>query len=89
VSVTTEPRLRRSPLARLLVMLVRAYQFIPKPGPPRCRFHPSCSEYALLAIQRHGALRGVGLGIRRLARCHPWNPGGIDHVPEAHARRAE
>ena len=49
--------------------------------PPRCRFYPSCSEYALTAIAVHGPLRGVGLAIRRLLRCHPFHPGGIDHVP--------
>ena len=49
--------------------------------PPRCRFYPSCSEYALTAIAVHGPVRGVGLTIRRLSRCHPFHPGGIDHVP--------
>src|SRR4030095_5557355 len=49
--------------------------------PPRCRFYPSCSEYALTAIAVHGPWRGVGLAIRRLLRCHPFHPGGIDSVP--------
>lgn len=48
-----------------------------------CRFYPSCSQYALTAVQRHGAVRGTWLAGRRLLRCHPWNPGGIDHVPPA------
>jgi uncharacterized protein len=46
-----------------------------------CRFYPSCSEYALVAVERHGVLRGGWLAVRRLGRCHPWNPGGVDHVP--------
>jgi putative membrane protein insertion efficiency factor len=70
--------------ATVLVLLVRGYQLFVSPllG-PRCRFYPSCSAYALTAVQRHGALRGTWLAVRRLARCHPWNPGGGDHVPPA------
>jgi putative membrane protein insertion efficiency factor len=70
--------------ALLLVLLVRGYQLFVSPllG-PRCRFYPSCSAYALTAVQRHGALRGSWLAVRRLGRCHPWNPGGVDHVPPA------
>jgi len=68
--------------ARVLTLLVRAYQLIVSPWfGPRCRFYPSCSAYAVTALQRHGAVAGTGLAIRRLLRCHPWNPGGIDHVP--------
>jgi uncharacterized protein len=48
-----------------------------------CRFHPSCSHYALEALERHGALAGTWLSLRRLLRCHPWHPGGLDPVPEA------
>ncbi|MEJ5301429.1 MAG: membrane protein insertion efficiency factor YidD [Thermodesulforhabdaceae bacterium] len=48
----------------------------------RCRFYPSCSEYALQALDRHGFLRGIMLSILRLSKCHPWHPGGYDPVPE-------
>lgn len=81
--------LRRLP-AELLVLLVRAYQLLVSPllG-PTCRFYPSCSSYAVIALRRHGAWRGTWLTVRRLLRCHPWNPGGVDHVPPVrdHAER--
>jgi len=67
----------------LLIALIRGYQWFISPllG-NHCRFYPSCSEYAREAIERHGAVRGVWLAIRRVARCHPWHPGGVDPVPE-------
>ncbi len=69
-------------IRRLLVLLVRAYQRLVSPLlPPSCRFYPSCSAYAVTALERHGALRGTWLTARRLARCHPFHPGGIDPVP--------
>ncbi|MDP9024734.1 MAG: membrane protein insertion efficiency factor YidD [Candidatus Eremiobacteraeota bacterium] len=49
--------------------------------PPSCRFYPTCSQYAAEAIAKHGAVRGVSLAVKRLARCHPGHPGGIDLVP--------
>ncbi|HEY6948828.1 MAG TPA: membrane protein insertion efficiency factor YidD [Gemmatimonadales bacterium] len=67
---------------RGLVVLIRAYQLVISPAlPPACRFTPTCSQYALEAIRRHGAARGSWLAVRRLARCHPFNPGGFDAVP--------
>jgi putative membrane protein insertion efficiency factor len=68
---------------RLLLLGLRGYQRFLSPAlPPACRFHPTCSAYAAGAIERHGALRGSWLALRRLARCHPWNPGGYDPVPD-------
>jgi putative membrane protein insertion efficiency factor len=70
--------------ALALVGLVRLYQtFVSPLTPPSCRYYPSCSSYAVVALQRHGLLRGGWLAVRRLARCHPWSPGGIDDVPPA------
>jgi len=65
-----------------LAGLIRGYQRFVSPAlPPSCRFYPSCSQYGLEAVQRHGALKGGWLTLRRLARCHPFHPGGVDPVP--------
>lgn len=69
-------------IARLLRTLVRVYQIALSPLlPAACRFHPTCSDYALEALERHGPVRGAWLATRRIARCHPWCPGGHDPVP--------
>jgi putative membrane protein insertion efficiency factor len=80
-------RIRRSPLSRLATGLILAYQRLLSPRLGRnCRFFPSCSEYAKEAILAHGLLRGLSLGMRRLGRCHPLHPGGLDPVPRPRAR---
>lgn len=71
-----------SPAGRVLVVLLTGYRkFVSPLLGPRCRFYPSCSAYALEAVQLHGALNGSWLAIRRLSRCHPFHPGGLDFVP--------
>lgn len=74
----------RGPVQWVLLGVIRAYQWTVSPllGPV-CRFHPSCSNYGFEAVRVHGAVRGGWLTVRRLARCHPWNPGGLDPVPPA------
>jgi len=69
-------------MRRILSVLIRAYQYVASPLiVPSCRFHPSCSAYALEAVERYGSLRGAWLAVKRLLRCHPWHPGGCDPVP--------
>lgn len=69
----------RDLLSMAIVLAVRCYQWLISPWlGPRCRFRPTCSEYAVLAVRRHGPLRGLWLAVWRIARCHPWSAGGWD-----------
>ena len=66
-----------------LIQSIKAYRYLLSPWlGAHCRFHPTCSCYAITAIERYGALRGSAMAARRLLRCHPWHPGGIDPVPD-------
>lgn len=66
-----------------LIQLIRTYRFLLSPWlGQHCRFQPTCSDYALQAIERHGSLRGTWLAVRRLSKCHPWHAGGFDPVPD-------
>lgn len=84
-------RLLRSVLRlprRLLVLMIRGYQrFLSPLTPPTCRFYPSCSAYAVIALERHGVWKGTRLAVWRILRCNPWNPGGVDDVPPAGSHR--
>jgi putative membrane protein insertion efficiency factor len=73
----------RDGFAAVLIGIVRLYRWTISPWlGPRCRFEPTCSNYAIAAIRRHGPWRGGWLALRRLARCHPWGASGYDPVPE-------
>jgi putative membrane protein insertion efficiency factor len=66
----------------ILILLVRGYQVSLSPLlPAACRYYPSCSAYAIQALERHGAIRGSWMAVRRIARCNPFRPGGFDPVP--------
>lgn len=67
----------------MAVFLIKCYQALVSPflPPNTCRFHPTCSHYAVDAIERHGTFKGLWLAVRRIARCHPFHPGGFDPVP--------
>lgn len=69
-------------MARLLIQMIKAYQLLLSPFfGQQCRFYPTCSQYALDAINKHGAITGAYYTIRRLLRCHPWHAGGHDPIP--------
>ncbi len=74
--------------AKLIVKAVRGYQrhFSPLKAAPTCRFSPTCSQYAVEAVEQHGAVKGGWLALWRLARCQPFNPGGVDPVPQQFPR---
>jgi uncharacterized protein len=88
-AASARPAPRLSPAARVLALLLTGYRrFISPLLGPRCRFYPSCSAYALEAVGAHGAARGSWLALRRLLRCHPFHPGGLDPVPPGRAAAA-
>lgn len=69
-------------MKQIVIALIRGYQrFISPLLASSCRFHPTCSQYTLEAVERYGAAKGLWLGAKRISRCHPFNPGGYDPVP--------
>jgi putative membrane protein insertion efficiency factor len=82
VSTGVDAHSGRKPLSAALILLVRLYQAARHGRPSSCRYLPTCSVYAIEAVERHGAWRGSGLAARRLGRCHPWGGHGADPVPE-------
>ena len=76
------------PLGFVLIALIKIYQYVLSPMmPPTCRYLPTCSAYAAEAVQRHGAIVGAWLALRRIVRCHPWGGHGYDPVPKPQATR--
>jgi uncharacterized protein len=75
-------------ISKMLVGFIRFYQiFISPLKPPTCRFYPTCSHYGIQAIQRFGPIKGTWLTIKRIVKCHPFHPGGMDPVPEKKERQ--
>ncbi len=73
----------------LLIWLIRGYRLVISPlFPPSCRFQPTCSQYAIQAVERFGALKGSWLALKRILRCHPFNPGGYDPVPSGSTEKS-
>ena len=71
-------------MAHLLILLLRGYKLLISPFlPPACRFYPTCSVYAVEAVQEHGSIQGIWLTVLRLLKCQPFHPGGVDPVPAA------
>jgi putative membrane protein insertion efficiency factor len=69
-------------MSQLVVAILKGYKFLISPVlPSACRFHPTCSAYMMDAVEKHGAARGIALGVRRILRCHPFHAGGFDPVP--------
>ena len=75
-----------TPAARVVMAPIRGWRLVSQYLPPRCRFYPSCSAYALEALEVHGAARGSWFAVRRVGRCHPWHAGGLDPVPVSNRR---
>lgn len=81
--------LRNLPAA-VLIGVLRVYQSVISPlTGPTCKYYPSCSQYAIIAIRTHGTLRGTGLALWRILRCNPWSLGGVDDVPPARSSRVD
>ena len=75
-------------MRQLIIGLLRLYRYLVSPWlGDCCRFHPSCSIYAEQAVRDHGVARGAWLAVRRVGRCHPWHPGGVDPVPQRRAHK--
>ena len=75
-------------MQKILILPIRVYQYLLSPWlGNHCRFTPSCSHYAIEAIEKHGAFKGFWLGVKRLARCHPWHAGGLDPVPDCESHQ--
>ncbi|MDD5015403.1 MAG: membrane protein insertion efficiency factor YidD [Atribacterota bacterium] len=71
-------------MKKLIILLMVFYQkYISPLKPATCRFYPTCSEYAIQALEKHGLLNGLWLSMRRISRCHPFNPGGYDPLPDS------
>ena len=77
-------------LKKVFIAFIRFYQIVISPlKPPTCRFYPTCSHYGLEAVQRFGALKGGWLTIKRILKCHPFHPGGVDPVPDKWPKKTE
>ena len=82
-------RINRS-ISALLIAFIRMYQLVISPvNAPCCRYHPTCSNYAIIALREHGPWRGMLLATWRILRCNPWSDGGADPVPEAEKQKTE
>lgn len=74
-------------MKHLFIFIIKGYQKVISPlKPATCRFYPTCSSYGLVAYQRFGALKGTYLTVKRIVKCHPFHPGGVDLVPEKQAK---
>jgi len=75
-------------MKKILIGLIKLYQKVISPlTPPSCRFYPTCSHYGIEAVEKHGALKGSWLAVRRISKCHPFHEGGFDPVPDNDMRK--